>query len=173
MKIRNIFRNLLIIILSFFLFSGCIKFKKVDARKDPLTGTERAKKNIEEGRGASISNVRKALGSTNYEFGTSNPMWRAALESLDFLPLSTVDYSGGLIISDWYNDDINSSESIKITVRFLSNEISSNSLKIQLHKKVCDKQLNCTSKIFKSSITEELTKAILSKAVLIEKTQKK
>ena len=34
-------------------------------------------------------------------------MWRASLEILDFLPFSTVDYSGGMIITDWYSDDNN------------------------------------------------------------------
>ena len=60
------------------------------------------------------------LGSTNYEFSTSNPMWRASLEVLDFLPLATVDYSGGVIISDWYTDN-DPNEALKITVRFLDN----------------------------------------------------
>ncbi len=31
-------------------------------------------------------------------------LWRASLEILDFIPLTTVDYSGGIIITDWYND---------------------------------------------------------------------
>jgi hypothetical protein len=70
---------------------------------------------------------------------TSNPMWRASLEILDFLPLTTVDYSGGIIITDWYSDNGNN-DSIKITVRFLSNEIRSDNLKIIVHKKNCDKE---------------------------------
>ena len=49
-------------------------------------------------------------------------MWRASLETLDFLPLTTVDYSGGIIITDWYFDNTGKSEeSIKISIRFLSN----------------------------------------------------
>ena len=84
----------------------------------------KARKNIEEGKGVSISGLIKRRGgsATNYEFSTSNPMWRASLEILDFLPLSTVDYSGGMIITDWYSES-NSDESIKITIRFLSNEV--------------------------------------------------
>ena len=69
-------------------------------------------------------------------------MWRASLETLDFLPLTTVDYSGGMIITDWYSDG-NKKESIKITLRFLSNEIRSDSLKIIVHKKICNNDLNC------------------------------
>ena len=63
-------------------------------------------KKCEEGRGVSLGKAIQR-GSTNYEFSTSNPMWRATLDVLDFLPLSTVDYSGGVIISDWYTDSSN------------------------------------------------------------------
>ena len=62
-------------------------------------------------------------------------MWRASLEILDFLPLTTVDYSGGMIITDWYSEN-SSNESIKITVRFLANEVRADSLKIIVHKKL-------------------------------------
>ena len=93
---------------------------KFDKDAKPLSGPEQARKNIEEGRGVSIGKAMKGFGrGTNYEFSTANPMWRASLETLDFLPLTTVDYSGGVIITDWYFDSAgNSEESIKISVRF-------------------------------------------------------
>ena len=99
-------------------------------------------------------------------------MWRASLEILDFLPLSTVDYSGGVIVSDWYNDSNNFNDSLKITVRFLSNEIKTNSLKIVVHKKTCKTTGACSINLMKSKIPDELTRSILSKAVEIEKQQK-
>jgi len=77
---------------------------------DPNRGIgakEKRRINIEEGRGASIGSILGKVGSTNYEFSTSNPMWRASLETLDFLPLTTVDYSGGIIITDWYSENDN------------------------------------------------------------------
>ena len=75
-------------------------------RDDPVNAKERARKNIEEGRGISLGGALKR-GSTNYEFSTSNPLWRASLEIIDFMPLTTVDYSGGIIITDWYSDSSN------------------------------------------------------------------
>ena len=154
--------------------TGCQKLKDfhkpVDLRKTPLDPDERARRNIEEGRGISIGSIGKR--KTTYEFSTSNPMWRASLETLDFLPLITVDYSGGVIITDWYSDN-SSSDSIKITVRFLSNEIRSDSLKIILHKKSCDKNMNCKTNIINTStIKDELRSTILRKASLLEKTDK-
>ena len=161
----------------FFLMlfiSSCSIFKKVDATKTPVDARERALKNIKEGRGASIGNLRKGLkGGTQCEFSTSNPMWRASLETLDFLPLSNVDYSGGVIITDWYNDSSSQDESIKITIRFLSNEIQSNSIKIIIHKKECKTNNNCLVTKIKSKIEEELARTILSKAAVIERETKK
>ena len=167
--------NFIKIFACFFLLSSivsCGGFKKVDTRKVPISGPERAKKNIAEGRGVSIG---KALGNrnTNYEFSTSNPMWRATLDILDFLPLSTVDYSGGVIISDWYTDNSNKDQALKVTVRFLSNAVQSNSIKVTVHRKKCSVNQTCNVELFKSRIQEELIGSILKEAAILEKQQKK
>jgi hypothetical protein len=164
----------LIFFLTLTVLTSCGKdiFKKVDTRKTPTNALERAKKNVEEGRGVSAKGLFGG-GKTGYEFSTSNPMWRSSLEILDFIPLSTVDYSGGLIISDWYNDSSDTKNSFKITVRFLSNEIQSNSLKITVHKKACDINNNvCSVKKVKSKIEEELATSILRNAAEIQKNDK-
>ena len=101
----------------------------------PDTAKAKARKNVEEGRGVNIGGVLNR--KTTYEFSTSNPLWRASLEILDFMPLSTVDYSGGMIVTDWYSESNNDKESIKISVRFLSNEVRSDSVKVTIHKKNC------------------------------------
>ena len=148
---------------------GAFKPKKVDTRNIPINAEERARKNINEGRGTSLGGLVRGKGSTNYEFSTSNPMWRASLEILDFLPLSTVDYSGGLIITDWYSEN-NSFDSIKITVRFLDNEIRSENLKIIVHKKTCDSNSNCKINLLsQNKISEELQTTIIRKAALLDK----
>ena len=129
---------------------------------------------MKEGRGISIGNAIKNRRGTNYEFSTSNPMWRASLETLDFLPLTTVDYSGGIIISDWYSSNSGGGkESIKISIRFLSNEIRSENLKVIIHKKTCSSNINCKiSLISNSKIKQELHAAIIKKAALLEKDSK-
>ena len=153
--------------------NSCGIYKKVDARTTPPSGPERAKKNIVEGKGISIKNARDSIGgSGSYEFSTSNPLWRASLDTLDTLPLTTVDYSGGLIITDWYSDE-NANEAIKISIRFLSNEITANSLKIIIHKKTCSINNNCSTKLLKSNIEQDLRKIILAKAASLEKNTKK
>ena len=165
-------KSIIFTLILLFLVTNCGLYDPtVDARKIPNPGPDRARKNVDEGRGLSI----KGLGNkgTNFEFSTSNPMWRASLEILDFLPLSTVDYGGGIIISDWYNDGSNKDESIKITVRFLSNEIQSYSLKVIVHQKKCVNNSNCVINKIDSKIKEELIKSILTQAAILEKQDKK
>ena len=159
-----------------FLITSCANKNNSDLenKNRPLSAEEKRKRNIDEGRGASIGSVLDDLkGGTNYEFSTSNPMWRASLETLDFLPLTTVDYSGGVIITDWYSEN-NNNESIKITIRFVSNEIRSDSVKIIVHKKTCANNLNCkTNLISNNLIKDELRSTILRKASLLAKADKK
>ena len=128
----NLIKLFLFLALSISLVN-CGGFKNMDTRKTTVNALERARKNVDEGRAASIGNIIKRGSGTNYEFSTSNPMWRASLEILDFIPMTTVDYSGGMIISDWYTDNNKNNESIKISIRFLSNEVRSDSLKIIVH----------------------------------------
>ena len=156
-----------IIILGFL--GSCGIWDPADARKVPANVNERVRKNLEEGKGFSIGkSMSKGRGGTSYQFASSNPMWRATLEILDFLPLANVDYSGGIITTDWYNEGTSSNESIKITVRFLTNEIRSDGLRIIVHKKRCTIQQKCTVKKVSSAIEHELRVAILKKAVLFE-----
>ena len=143
------------------------------SRDTPIGAKERARKNIEEGRGVSLKGLVSGSKSTNYEFSTSNPLWRASLEIIDFMPLSTVDYSGGIIITDWYSDGQNFDESIKITVRFLSNEVRSDSVKIIVHNKKCKTNQTCAVNEIDSNIKFELQSSILRKAALFEKELKK
>ena len=148
-----------------------LKPKKVDTRETSIKGSERARKNVEEGGGVSLKNVLNRRGGS-FEFSSSNPMWRASLEILDFLPLSTVDYSGGMIVSDWYTGE-SSNESIKISIRFLSNDIRSDSLKIVVHKKKCGSNQVCQTKLLNNSkISQELRSTILTKAAELEKESK-
>ena len=165
-----------ILILSFLSSCGGIGkiWDPADARKVPANVNERVQKNLEEGKGFSLKKAQQeGRGGTNYQFASSNPMWRATLDILDFLPLANVDYSGGIITTDWYNEGLTSDESIKITVRFLTNEIRSDGLKIVVHKKRCNVQQRCAVKKISSNLEHELRVAILKRAVLFEKESSK
>ena len=152
-----------------FSLSNCGIYKPVDARKIPPNDEDRIKKNQEEGRGFTLGGIGKTLGTGGtFQFSSSNEMWRATLEILDFLPLTTVDYSGGMIITDWYSEN-DSDESIKITVRFLANEVRSENLKIIVHKKTCIQNNSCKTLLLDNSkIGNELLSTIVRKAAKLE-----
>ena len=149
--------------------SGGKFWDPADARKVSPNAQERVKKNLEEGKGISFGKLMDGGSGTTYQFASSNPMWRATLEILDFLPLANVDYSGGIITTDWYNEGTSLDESIKITVRFLTNEIRSDGLRIIVHKKRCNVQQNCKITKISSTLEHELQVAILKKAIIFEK----
>ena len=162
------------VIITLCLLNSCGIYQPSDARTRPPSSKERVKQNLEEGKGITIGGmVGGSSGQTNYQFASSNALWRATLEILDFLPLSNVDYSGGIVSTDWYNEGTSSDESIKITVRFLSNEIRADGIKIIIHKKKCNTQQKCTVKKITSALEHELQVAILKRAIIFEGERKR
>ena len=140
-----------------------------DARENPPDPRERVKKNLEEGKGFRLNNMVKKSGSGSFEFASSNELWRASLDTIDFIPLASVNYSGGLIITDWYSSDENSNEVLKISIRFLTNEIRSDALDIKIFTKACDSQNKCVTSEKSGNLIAELKREILKKAVQYER----
>ena len=160
-------KNIITFIIILFFLSSCeaMKFKKTDVKDNPINPEDKRAKNINEGKGLVLGGKKN---SGVFDFATSNEMWRASLDVLDFVPLISADYGGGVIITDWYNDDNSSNESVKITIYFLSNEIRSDALNVKTHRKICENN-NCKVSELKSEINEEIKLAILKKAALIKK----
>ena len=147
---------------------GPFKPKKVDARNVPTNAEDRVKKNIEEGRGFSLQGALSKKGGT-FDFASSNELWRASLDTIDFIPLINANYSGGIIITDWYSEQSSSNESVKISIRFLSNEIRADALDIKVFKKVCPKLNQCQIIETGDELIKELQKKILRKAAIYKK----
>ncbi len=166
-KIRKTSLASIIIFLIFFL-NSCGIYKYSDARKVPTKAADKRQKNLDEGRGFRASSIVKK-GGGQFDFSTSNEMWRASLEILDFVPLVNADYGGGIIITDWYKNKKEKNESLKITVHFLSNEIRADGIKILIHKKICITNEDCNVKLIKSNLGQEIKLAILKKATIIKK----
>ena len=100
-------------------------------------------------------------GSGNFNFASSNELWRASLDTIDFMPLVSANYSGGIIITDWYSSGSNINESIKISIRFLTNEVRSDALDIIVFYKNCGQNDSCQISEKKGSLGAELNKKIL------------
>ena len=156
------------------LLIGCNgKLPGGDARKFPANPEERVKKNLEEGRGFKITELGKQRGGV-FEFASSNELWRASLDVIDFMPLSSVNYSGGIIITDWYSENSSLNESIKISIRFMTNEIRSDALNIKVFNKKCiDNLLSCKITEQDGILVKELKREILKKATLYKEEDKK
>ena len=167
-SIKNLKIVFFFFISSVFLNSCGGKLPGGDARKNSSDPKERVKKNLEEGRGFRLSDAMGS-GSGKFEFASSNPMWRASLDIIDFMPLTSVNYSGGIIITDWYSTNQNSNESIKISIRFLANEVRSDALDIKVFNKKCLTPSNCVMSEKGEKLIPELKIKILKTAAIYEK----
>ena len=152
---------------------GKFKLPGGDARKNPYDERERVKKNLAEGKGFRLNKTIQNLGKGGtFDFASSNELWKASLDVIEFMPLSSVNYSGGIIITDWYSSDGNTNESIKISIRFLSNEVRSDALDINVFIKKCDKNNKCITSNNDGDLLASLKTNILKKAAINEKTYK-
>ena len=160
---------LLLFLTIFILLSNCSK-------TDPMTGEKETietdmKKKAEQARdksGGLFGDIGKKSSGTTFEFATSNILWRATLQSLEFLPLVNADYAGGIIIYDWYSENPNANEQIKVSVRFLNNEIRSDSIKVITQKKTCDTNSKCIISNGSEIFSKDIKDSILNSARLIK-----
>jgi len=168
LNFKKLFR---IILLTYLIvqLNSCGIYRPTDARKVPPNASDRIAKNQKEGKGMRLGGVFNRKQGGDFQFASSNPMWRATIDILDFVPLTNVDYGGGIIVTDWYSDSTSVNESVKIMVQFLSNEIRSDGIKINIYKKDCLPNGNCQTQILKTQLNTEIKLAILKKAALLKK----
>ena len=155
-----------------FILLISVFLTKCASNQDPVTGereriepniNQRAKDYVDKG-GGIMGMIGKSSENTNFKFSTSNVLWRATLKSLDFLPLINADYTGGIIIYDWYSQANNPKEQIKISVQFLSDELRSDSVKITAHKKICDNADRCTNSAIDQNFSNSIKENIITTA---------
>ena len=169
MSLNQIKLSFIGLVFLIFLNSCAGGMPGADAKKFPPNPDDRIKKNLEEGRGFRLDNAFKKKGG-DFEFASSNELWRASLDILDFMPLVSANYSGGIIITDWFSKD--NKDSIKITLRFLTNEVRSDAIDIKVFYKKCDLEMKCTISQQKGNLEKELKKEILKKAAIYKKQTK-
>jgi hypothetical protein len=143
---------------------GPFRYERADVKDSPINDADMRKRNIEQGRGFSIPIGKNGGGGGNFSFANANELWKATLDVLDFTPLSNVDYGGGIIITDWYSNENNLDQSIKISIQFLSDEIRADGLLVKIYEKKCNSQTNCNIQTLESDLNQEIKLAILKKA---------
>ena len=156
--------------MTFFAALSC------SSKIDPSSGEKilidpnpnnKAREFVDKG-GGIFGSIGKDKSNTNYDFATSNILWRATIKSLDFMPMINADYSGGIIIYDWYSENINSNEQIKIQVRFLSSELRSESIQIIAYKKVCIENERCKTSKAEEKFSSQIKESILTSARILK-----
>ena len=164
---------ILVLILPFLLLSckgpdGKFKLPGGDARKTPADPAKRVEQNIKEGKGFRLNDsMKRSRGGGVFEFASSNGLWKASLDVIDFMPLSSVNYSGGIIVTDWYSENNSPNESIKISIRFLTNELRSDALDVKIFNRKCtDSLVNCKFSESSGDLSNEIKREILKKAAI-------
>ena len=179
-KIQRFFKfSIFFIILPLLIVSckspdGKFKLPGGDARKFPADPAKRVEQNLKEGRGFKINDAFSGPKGGVFDFASSNELWRASLDTIDFMPLVSVNYSGGIIVTDWYAADPSlSGESVKISIRFLTNEVRSDALSIKIFYKKCENIISCKITEQQGNLKKELQMEILKKAAVYAKETKK
>ena len=172
-------KNLLILTFILIILQGC-------SSVDPATGEKiliepspdkRAREFADKG-GGLFGGLGKPgaikPGGGTVDFASSNVLWKATLKTLDFLPLLNADYTGGVIIYDWYTEASSSKEHVKVTVRFLSNELRSDSIKVTAHKKICESNDKCMITVLDQKFSESIKDNIIisARSLKIEEAKK-
>ena len=157
--------NKIFLFLCLTYLTSCGLYEYSPVKDNPINDADKREKNIKEGQGVVLGGNK---GSGTFEFASSNEMWRATIQILDFVPLTNADYGGGIVITDWYSEDETLSEAIKISVQFLSNEIRVDGLDIKVYKKNCNANQTCKVEKIDGEINQELKMAILTRAAEIK-----
>jgi len=176
-RLKLILKNLFFLSFLIIILSSC----KNNEKKDGITGNQEKLENPDE-RARNFADKNPITlfkdskdKNTNFEFGTSNVLWRASLKTIDFIPLATVDYSGGIIITDWYSEGKSNREQIKIQIRFVSTELRSESIQVISYKKICETNNECLNIAGNENFNREIKDLIINTArqIKIEESKKK
>ena len=177
-RLKLMLKNLFFLSFLIIILSSC----KSNEKKDGITGNQEKFEPNADIRAREFADKNPITlfkdskdKNTNFEFGTSNVLWRASLKTLDFMPLTTVDYSGGIIITDWYTEGKLNREQIKIQIRFVSTDLRSESIQVISYKKICETNNECTNIAGNENFNREIKDLIINTArqIKIEENKKK
>ena len=163
-------KKLVTVTLVLILLISCSSNKGPVSDKNDDYWDPNLKNKIEKTRnegGGILGNIGKKDTITSVDFAKSNVLWKATLKSLEFLPLINADYSGGIIIYDWYSIAEKPKEQIKVTVQFLDNELRTESIKILAHKKICENINNCSNSVIDENFSNSIKSSIISTARIL------
>jgi len=68
--------------------------------------------------------------------GVNAYLWRAALDTVSFMPLLQSDANGGVIVTDWYGNPNNPGERMKVTIAILDKDLRTDALRVTAARQV-------------------------------------
>lgn len=165
-------KKIKILVLGFFyalILASCAKIDPVtNERVNYEINPDKRAEDARNKSGGIFGSINNSKNTNTFDFATSNVLWRATLKSLDFLPLMNADYSGGLIVYDWYSTNSSPNEQIKITVQFLNNELRAESIKVLANKKICDSNQRCLNSSVDQKFIDNIKDSIISSARILK-----
>lgn len=96
--------------------------------------------------------------------GVNGFLWRASLDTLSFLPLSSADPFGGVIITDWYAPPESPAERFKVTVFILGRELRSDGVRVSVFRQKRDDGAGWLDATTGENTSTSLENAILARA---------
>ena len=79
-------------------------------------------------------------GSTGSGIGVNSHLWRASLDTISFMPLSSADPFGGVIITDWYSPPETPRERFKLTIFILDRALRADGLRVAVFREERDEK---------------------------------
>jgi hypothetical protein len=148
-------RPLILLAASAIVLSGCAAVQKDLAKGVPFLG---GGKNDED-------QVRKAdlAASKVTQIGVNAYLWRAALDTISFMPLVQTDSNGGVIVTDWYSSPNNQAERMKLTVSILDQDLRADAVRVAASRQVAQEGRWVDAPV-QAATVQKLEEIILTKA---------
>ena len=91
-------------------------------------------------------------------------LWRASLDTLSFMPLSSADPFGGVIITDWYSPPETPEERFKVTAYILDRALRSDGIRVSVFRQTLTEAGSWTDVPVYEGLASDLENTILSRA---------
>lgn len=119
----------------------CCENVKVDKNDEILTRREQKYKDLDKLFGDdafTFGDAAKAQKSGETGIGVNSFLWRAALDTISFIPLKSVDPFGGVILTDWYTPSESPQERVKVDILILDRQLRADGLKVTVFRQKLD-----------------------------------
>jgi hypothetical protein len=96
--------------------------------------------------------------------GVNSYLWRASLDTVSFMPISSADPFGGVILTDWFSPSATENERFKINILLLSRQLRSDGLKVSIFRQEKNSEGHWVDQTVDEETVTELENTILTRA---------